>query len=82
MNISWSAECSRSMLTCRQDNGTAVSSVASRFLSALQDGEKMSKSEIDAMRNVLANAYLGKVIFLLSDACLLRFLPSRVRYCE
>lgn len=41
------------------DNGTAVSSVASRFLSALQDGEKMSKSEIDAMRNVLANAYLA-----------------------
>ena len=38
-----------------------MSSVASRFLSAIQDGENMSKSETEAMRNVLANAYLGNV---------------------
>ncbi|KAJ3512866.1 hypothetical protein NLJ89_g3273 [Agrocybe chaxingu] len=41
------------------NNGTAVSSVASRFISALQDGVKLSKEEEDATRNVLANAYLA-----------------------
>ncbi|KAJ7155326.1 cytochrome P450 [Mycena filopes] len=41
------------------DKGTAVPSVASRFLSSLQDGEKMPPGEVDAMRNVLANAYLA-----------------------
>ncbi|KAJ6532992.1 cytochrome P450 [Mycena capillaripes] len=41
------------------DKGTAVPSVASRFLSSLQDGEKMQPGEVDAMRNVLANAYLA-----------------------
>ncbi|KAJ7075369.1 cytochrome P450 [Mycena belliarum] len=39
--------------------GTAVQSVASRFISSLQDGEKMQSGEVDAMRNVLANAYLA-----------------------
>jgi hypothetical protein len=47
-----------------QENGTAVSSVASRFLSSLQDGEKIPKHEIDAMYNVLANAYLGMTAVL------------------
>ncbi|KAF8219463.1 cytochrome P450 [Tricholoma matsutake] len=41
------------------ENGTAVSSVASRFLYAVQDGAAISESEIEAMRNVLGNAYLG-----------------------
>lgn len=43
----------------RQENGTAVPSVASRFLSAVQDGEDISDQEIETMRNVLGIAYLG-----------------------
>ncbi|KAK7046845.1 cytochrome P450 [Favolaschia claudopus] len=39
--------------------GTAGPSVASRFISSVQDGETMQPGEIDAMRNVLANAYLA-----------------------
>ncbi|KAJ7124060.1 cytochrome P450 [Mycena crocata] len=39
--------------------GTAIPSVASRFISSLQDGEQMQPGEVDAMRNVLANAYLA-----------------------
>jgi len=38
--------------------GTAVSSVASRFLSAVQDGT-VSETEQEALRNVCGNAYLG-----------------------
>ncbi|KAJ7155325.1 cytochrome P450 [Mycena filopes] len=38
--------------------GTAGSSVASRFLSAVQDGT-ISESEKEALRNVCGNAYLG-----------------------
>ncbi|KAJ7230296.1 cytochrome P450 [Mycena pura] len=38
--------------------GTAVSSVASRFLSAVQDGT-ISEIEQDVLRNVCGNAYLG-----------------------
>jgi len=49
-----------------QENGTAVSSVASRFLYAVQDGADIPESEIDTMRNVMANAYLGNIT-LLSD---------------
>ncbi|KAJ3512864.1 hypothetical protein NLJ89_g3271 [Agrocybe chaxingu] len=41
------------------ENGTAVSSVASRFLYAVQEGADTSEGEIDAMRSVMANAYLG-----------------------
>lgn len=41
------------------ENGTAVPSVASRFLSAVQDGEDISDQEIETMRNVLGIAYLG-----------------------
>ncbi|KAJ7627782.1 cytochrome P450 [Mycena polygramma] len=38
--------------------GTAASSVASRFLSAVQDGT-ISKTEQEVLRNVCANAYLA-----------------------
>ncbi|KAK0204523.1 cytochrome P450 [Desarmillaria ectypa] len=41
------------------ENGTAVSSAASRFLSAVKDGEDISDQEIETMRNVLGIAYLG-----------------------
>ncbi|KAJ7212999.1 cytochrome P450 [Mycena pura] len=40
--------------------GTAVSSVASRFLSAVQDGT-ISETEQDVLRNVCGNAYLGNL---------------------
>ncbi|KDR81038.1 hypothetical protein GALMADRAFT_241660 [Galerina marginata CBS 339.88] len=40
-------------------NGTAVPSVASKFLYEVQDGSVTSPGEIEIMRNVLGNAYLG-----------------------
>ncbi|KAF8219474.1 cytochrome P450 [Tricholoma matsutake] len=44
------------------ENGTAVSSIALRFLYAVQDGAGISESEIEVMCNVLENTYLGKSI--------------------
>ncbi|THV05807.1 cytochrome P450 [Dendrothele bispora CBS 962.96] len=40
-------------------DGTAVPSVASKFLSVAQGNSSISESEVEAMRNVCGNAYLG-----------------------
>ncbi|THU82307.1 cytochrome P450 [Dendrothele bispora CBS 962.96] len=41
------------------NSGTALSSVASRFFSEMQEGNNRSEMEKEVMRNVLANAYLA-----------------------
>ncbi|THU82305.1 cytochrome P450, partial [Dendrothele bispora CBS 962.96] len=43
------------------NSGTALSSVASRFFSEMQEGNNRSEMEKEVMRNVLANAYLDCV---------------------
>ena len=56
-----------------QENGTAVSSVASRFLYGLKDGHgvSMSDNEVNVVFEVLANPYIGEFILLLPSDDLL-----------
>ena len=48
-------------LMMSQRKGIAVPSVASKFLYEVQDGSVTSPSDIEMMRNVLGNAYLGEL---------------------